>query len=214
MKVTIACISPYLGDDGLGIYMVRTYARYALWAKKSTEKYSKVVIQDTKDWETIHVTLIDKKVVAHDIFAMDIANDFMQYANLKNEGGMIIQGDDPTDVELAMMEENRMKWLDSSIALGDQIFQRLGGPGVSHIPDYAKRACVERGVYPEWSYRSMVARAQCANCGSDVKVLRNGAMPKICANCKESLVAPEPTLEVVDGETVPVSASSRRGRRD
>lgn len=186
MKVTIASIATYIGDHGDAMYMSRTYGNYILWAKKPEQPYVKLTINDAIDYETIWLSLADKKVVPWTIKATEIAADFMQYANLKNEGGMIIEGDEPTAEELKTMHENRSKWIDAAISLGDKLYGQLGGPGIAAIPDYCKRAAVERGEYPEWAYRPTF-REQCGDCGTDVKMLRNGKRPRICFNCKSPL---------------------------
>src|SRR6185312_4512380 len=53
MRTVIACISTWLGQDGAGLYVPRSYGSFFLPACKKGERYSKLVIEDQTDFKRI-----------------------------------------------------------------------------------------------------------------------------------------------------------------
>lgn len=182
--VTLACISPYMGLEGIGAYMERTYGTYFLRSKMKDEKYTTLVIEDAVDYEKITPDLITPpKYVPTPIDARDIAADFIQNANLESEGGFICAGDAPTEDELGKAEMRRHAWLVKSVGFGDAVFGRLGNRGIEQIPDYCKRAVAELGEIRDWVFQPSVAKVECQGCGNNVKLLKDGSTPAICSGC-------------------------------
>lgn len=183
-RVTIACISPYVGLNGMGAYMDRTYGVYFLRSCAKGEPSTTLVIEDATDYKKIVIDLVTPpEYVPITIYAKEIAEDFCQYINIAGEHLFVCKGDVPTKQELEQAQISRHAWLVKAIGFGDSVFGRLGNRGIEQIPDYCKRAVVELGETRDWVFQPSVAKTECEGCGNSVSLLKDGSKPAVCRGC-------------------------------
>lgn len=166
-EIGICSIAPYEK------HWERSYGRYRI-QPGTVEKVSYLWVGDAEDSLCTDFETIPRHYVKVPVLAKDIVADLVG-TDERKQGFFLIEGDRPTDEELAVAVEAQRNWHLYQVQIGDTSWQQHHKH--EHISDAMRRAAKALGVEREWA-GIIKPKVDCPACGELVPA--HVALCKFC----------------------------------